>query len=109
MGKLYIPHRLTIALIGENGVETGEGKFPSRNKNYTLQDIVEMEDFPDPVKKIIKARMIRLNGKETRKYLVSFKNQTADKDEWLEEDAIPEGNLLLRRLRASMRAEEAHQ
>ncbi|MBW0481000.1 hypothetical protein O181_020715 [Austropuccinia psidii MF-1] len=59
---------------------TGEDKFPSRNKTYTPQDIVEVKDSPDPVKKIIKARNIRLNGKYQRQYLARFKNQTVDKD-----------------------------
>ncbi|MBW0475862.1 hypothetical protein O181_015577 [Austropuccinia psidii MF-1] len=44
--------------------QTGEDRFPSRNKNHTPQDIVEVEEFPGPVKKIIKARKIRLNGKD---------------------------------------------
>ncbi|MBW0481367.1 hypothetical protein O181_021082 [Austropuccinia psidii MF-1] len=39
--------------------QTTEYKFPSRNKTYTPQDIVEMEDSPGPVKKIIKASKIR--------------------------------------------------
>ncbi|MBW0545202.1 hypothetical protein O181_084917 [Austropuccinia psidii MF-1] len=40
---------------------------------------------------------------DQRQYLVKFKNQTADKDKWLAEDAIPDGNLHLRRFIASMR------
>ncbi|MBW0537813.1 hypothetical protein O181_077528 [Austropuccinia psidii MF-1] len=43
--------------------QTGEDKFPFSNKAHTPQDIVEVEDTPDPVSKIIKARKIRLNGK----------------------------------------------
>ncbi|MBW0554488.1 hypothetical protein O181_094203 [Austropuccinia psidii MF-1] len=74
-------------LIGENPVEvklTGElsrknpvfpvslvksyfqtevDKLPSRKKNPTPPEIVEVEDSPAPVKKIIKARKIRLNCK----------------------------------------------
>ncbi|MBW0577914.1 hypothetical protein O181_117629, partial [Austropuccinia psidii MF-1] len=49
------------------------------------------------------ARKIRLNGKDQRQYLVRFKNQTTDKAKWLAEDAIPDGNLHLRRFRASRR------
>ncbi|MBW0466787.1 hypothetical protein O181_006502 [Austropuccinia psidii MF-1] len=86
-----------------------EDKFPSRKKNQTPPEIVEVEDSPDPVKKIIKARKIRLNGKYQRQYLVRFKNQTADTDKWLEEDAIPDGNPNIRRLRASRRTEKSHQ
>ncbi|MBW0468407.1 hypothetical protein O181_008122 [Austropuccinia psidii MF-1] len=80
-----------------------EDKFPSRKKNPTPEELVEGEDTPGLVKKTIKARKIRLNGKDQRHYLVRFKNQTADKDKWLAEDAIPGGNLHLRRLRASRR------
>ncbi|MBW0542155.1 hypothetical protein O181_081870 [Austropuccinia psidii MF-1] len=96
-----------IKLIGKNAVEpyfqTEEDKFPSRKKNPTSPEIVEVEDSPGPVKKIIKARKMRLNGKDQRQYLVRFKNQTADTDKWLLEGAIPDGNLHLRRFRASMR------
>ncbi|MBW0581627.1 hypothetical protein O181_121342 [Austropuccinia psidii MF-1] len=89
--------------------QTGEGKFPSRKKNLTPPEIVEVEDSPGPVSKIIRARKIRLNGKDQRQYLVRFKNLTADKDKWLAKDAIPDGNLLLRSFRASRRTEQSHQ
>ncbi|MBW0540566.1 hypothetical protein O181_080281 [Austropuccinia psidii MF-1] len=85
-----------------------EGEFPSRRKNPTQPEIVEVEDSHGPVSKIIKARKIRLNGKDQRQYLVRFKNQTADKDKWLEEDSIQDGNLHLRRFRASRRTEQSH-
>ncbi|MBW0483852.1 hypothetical protein O181_023567 [Austropuccinia psidii MF-1] len=88
--------------------QTEDNKFPSRKKSPTPPEIVEVEDSPGPVKKIIKARKIRLNGKDQTQYLVRFKNQTADKDKWLEEDAIPDGNLYLRRFRASRRTEQFH-
>ncbi|MBW0557289.1 hypothetical protein O181_097004 [Austropuccinia psidii MF-1] len=83
--------------------QTEENRFPSRKKNPTPPEIVEVEDSPDPVRKIIKARKIRLNAKDQRQYLVRFKNQTADKDKWLEEEAIPDGKLHLRRFRESRR------
>ncbi|MBW0497238.1 hypothetical protein O181_036953 [Austropuccinia psidii MF-1] len=89
--------------------QEGEYKFPSRKKTTPPPDIVEVEDSPGPVKRIIKANKIRLNGKDQRLYLVRFKNQTADKDKWLAEDAIKGGNLHLRRFRASRRTEESHQ
>ncbi|MBW0490876.1 hypothetical protein O181_030591 [Austropuccinia psidii MF-1] len=90
-------------------VSGGEDRFPSRKKNPTPPEIVEVEDSPGPVKKIIKARKIRLNGKAQRQYLVRFKNQTAAKDKWLAEEAIPDGNLHLGRFRASRRTEQSHQ
>ncbi|MBW0569650.1 hypothetical protein O181_109365 [Austropuccinia psidii MF-1] len=89
--------------------QTEEDKFPSRKKNPTPPEIVEIEEFPGTVKKIIKARKIRLNGKDQRQYLVRFKNQTADKDKRLAEHSITDGNLHLRRLRASRRTEQSHQ
>ncbi|MBW0499706.1 hypothetical protein O181_039421 [Austropuccinia psidii MF-1] len=68
--------------------QTEEGKLCSRSKNPTPPEIVEVKDSPGPVSKIIKARKIRLNGKDQRQYLVRFKNQTANKEKWLEEDAM---------------------
>ncbi|MBW0586535.1 hypothetical protein O181_126250 [Austropuccinia psidii MF-1] len=89
--------------------KTEEGKFPFRKKNLTQPEIVEVEDSSGPVSKIIRARKIRLNGKDQRQYLVRFKNLTADKDKWLTDDAIPDGNIHLRRFRASRRTEQSHQ
>ncbi|MBW0509768.1 hypothetical protein O181_049483 [Austropuccinia psidii MF-1] len=83
--------------------QTEEAKFTSRRKNPTTPEIVEVEYSPGPVSKSIRARRIRLNGNDQRQYLVRFKNQTADKDKWLAEDAIPNGKLHLRRFRASGR------
>ncbi|MBW0471240.1 hypothetical protein O181_010955 [Austropuccinia psidii MF-1] len=73
--------------------QTEEDKFSSRKRNPTPPEIVEVEDSPGPMKKIIKAGKIKLDGRDQRQYLVRFKNQTADKDKWLAEDAIPDGNL----------------
>ncbi|MBW0492171.1 hypothetical protein O181_031886 [Austropuccinia psidii MF-1] len=92
-----------------NHIKREKAKFPSRKKNPTPPEIVEVEESPGPVKKIIKARKIRLNGKDQRQYLVRFKTQTADKDKWLAEEAIPNGNLNLRRFRASRSTEQSHQ
>ncbi|MBW0520763.1 hypothetical protein O181_060478 [Austropuccinia psidii MF-1] len=89
--------------------QTEEDQFPYRRKNPTPPEIVEVEDSPRPVIKIITARKIILNGKDQRQYLVRSKNQTADKDKWLAADAIPDGNLHLRRFRASGRTEQSHQ
>ncbi|MBW0510772.1 hypothetical protein O181_050487 [Austropuccinia psidii MF-1] len=54
--------------------QTEEDKFPFRKKNPTLPEIVEVEDSPGPVRKLIKARKISLNGKDQRQYFVRFKN-----------------------------------
>ncbi|MBW0525727.1 hypothetical protein O181_065442 [Austropuccinia psidii MF-1] len=89
--------------------QTEEDKFPSRKKNPTPPKIVEVEKSSGPLKRIIKARKIRLNGKDQRQYLVRFKNQTADKDKWLAEGAIQDGNLHLSRFRASRTTEQSYQ
>ncbi|MBW0556734.1 hypothetical protein O181_096449 [Austropuccinia psidii MF-1] len=88
--------------------QTEEDKFPSRKKNPTPADIVEVEDSPGPVSNIIKATKIRLIGKDQRQYLIRFKKQTADKDKWSAEDAIPDVNLHLKTFRASRRTEQSH-
>ncbi|MBW0492744.1 hypothetical protein O181_032459 [Austropuccinia psidii MF-1] len=88
-----------IQLIGKNSVK----------RNPTLPEIVEGEDSPGPVKKIIRARKIRLNGRDQRQYSVRLRNQTADKDKWLAEDDIADWNLHSRRFRASRRTEQSHQ
>ncbi|MBW0515990.1 hypothetical protein O181_055705 [Austropuccinia psidii MF-1] len=89
-------------------LHTEEDKFPSRKKNWTPPEIVEGEDSPGPVKRIIKARKIRLNCKDQRQYLARFKSHTGDKHKWLAEDAKPDGTLHLRRSRASRRTEKSH-
>ncbi|MBW0551339.1 hypothetical protein O181_091054 [Austropuccinia psidii MF-1] len=98
-----------IKLMGKNAVEVKlTEEFSGKHPVFPVK-IVEVEDSPAPVKKIIKARKIRLNGKDQRQCLVRFKKQTADKDKWLAEDAIPDENLHLRILRASRRTEQSHQ
>ncbi|MBW0484508.1 hypothetical protein O181_024223 [Austropuccinia psidii MF-1] len=118
IGKNAVEVRLTEELSRKHPVfpvslvkpyfQEGEDKFPSRKKTKSPPEVVEMEDSPGPMKKIIKARKIRLNGKHRRQYLVRFKNQTEDKEKWLAEDAIPDGNLHLRRFRSSRSAEKSH-
>ncbi|MBW0483567.1 hypothetical protein O181_023282 [Austropuccinia psidii MF-1] len=89
-----------INLIGRNAVEVKLTEEFSRKHpvfpSPTPPEIVGVEDSPVPVKQIINASQIRLNGKDQRQYLVRFNNQTADKDKCLAEDAIPDGNLHLR-------------
>ncbi|MBW0468169.1 hypothetical protein O181_007884 [Austropuccinia psidii MF-1] len=74
--------------------QTEEDKFPYTKKNLNPPEIVEVEDSPGPVKKIIKDRKIRLNGKGQRQYLVRFKNQTADKEKWSPEDPYQMGTFI---------------
>ncbi|MBW0481956.1 hypothetical protein O181_021671 [Austropuccinia psidii MF-1] len=59
--------------------QTEEGKLPSRKKNVTPPEKVEIQE------------------------------PKADKDKWLAEDAVPDGNLHSRRFRASRRTKQSHQ
>ncbi|MBW0545455.1 hypothetical protein O181_085170 [Austropuccinia psidii MF-1] len=102
-------HQLFPVRLVKPHFQTEEDKFPSRKKSPTPPDVVEVKDSPGLVIRIIKSRKIRLNGTDERQYFVRFKNQTADNDNWLAEDAIPDGNLHLRRSRASRRTEKSHQ
>ncbi|MBW0536532.1 hypothetical protein O181_076247 [Austropuccinia psidii MF-1] len=118
IGKYTVEVKLTEEFSRKNLVfpvslvkpylQTEEDKFPHRKKNPKPPEIMEVEGSPGPVKKIIKARKIRLDGKDQRQYLLRFKNQTADKNKWLAEVAIPDGNLHLRKFRASRRTEQSH-
>ncbi|MBW0536780.1 hypothetical protein O181_076495 [Austropuccinia psidii MF-1] len=119
LGKNAVEVRLTEKFLWKHTVfpvslvkpyfQKGEDKFPFRKKTTPPPEIVEVEDSPGPMRNIIKAKKIILNGKDQRQYLVIFKNQTAEKDKWLEEDAIPDGKLHLRGFRASRRTENSHQ
>ncbi|MBW0561674.1 hypothetical protein O181_101389 [Austropuccinia psidii MF-1] len=96
--------RFSQTILPNNG-----GQIPLQEEEpHTTRDSGS-GGFPGPVSKIIRARKIRLNWKVQRQYSVRFKNQTADKDKWLAEDAIPYGNLHLRIFRASRRTEQSHQ
>ncbi|MBW0470308.1 hypothetical protein O181_010023 [Austropuccinia psidii MF-1] len=88
-----------IRVIGKDAVEVRLTDEFSRKH----PEIVEVEDSPGPVKKT------RLNGKDNGKYLIIFKNQTADKDKWLVENALTDRDLHLRRFKASRRAEQYDQ
>ncbi|MBW0546757.1 hypothetical protein O181_086472 [Austropuccinia psidii MF-1] len=107
--EFYRKHLVFPVSLVKPYFQTEEDKFPSRKTNPTPPDIVEVEDSPGPVSKIIRARKIRPNGKDKRQYLVRFKNQTDGKDKWLAEDAIPDENLHLRRFRAPRRTEKSCQ
>ncbi|MBW0559230.1 hypothetical protein O181_098945 [Austropuccinia psidii MF-1] len=78
--EFFRKHPVFPMSLVEPYFQTEKDKFPCRKKNPTLPKIVEVEYSPGPLKKIIKARNIRLNGKYQRQYLVIFKSQTADKD-----------------------------
>ncbi|MBW0514460.1 hypothetical protein O181_054175 [Austropuccinia psidii MF-1] len=119
IGKNLVDVRLTEEFSRKNPVfavslvkpyfQRGEDKFPLTKKATTAPEIVEVEEYPCPLKMIIKARKNRLNFKDQRQYLVRSKNQTSDKDKLLAEDAIPDVNLHISRFRASRGTEKSCQ
>ncbi|MBW0515089.1 hypothetical protein O181_054804 [Austropuccinia psidii MF-1] len=73
--EFYRKHPVFPVSLVKSYFQTEEDKFPSRKKNPTPPEIAEVEDTPGPVKKIIRARKIRLNGRDQRQYLVRLKRQ----------------------------------
>ncbi|MBW0584382.1 hypothetical protein O181_124097 [Austropuccinia psidii MF-1] len=103
--NLKVPKKIRYSFVGPLTMIRLKG----RRKSHTPQDIVEVENSPGPVKKIMKAMKIILNQEDHRQYLVRFKNQTADKDKFFAEDAIPDVDLYLRQFRSSRKSEQSHQ
>ncbi|MBW0505361.1 hypothetical protein O181_045076 [Austropuccinia psidii MF-1] len=101
--------KMRNSFVGPFTISKPIGKNAVQERTSSPTEIVEVEYSPGPVKKIIKARKIRLNGEDQRQYLVRLKNQTAYKDKSLAKDAIPDGNLHMRRFRASSRGEQSDQ
>ncbi|MBW0461659.1 hypothetical protein O181_001374 [Austropuccinia psidii MF-1] len=110
MRDSYVVPFTIIKHIGKNAMEVRlTEEFSRKHPVFQEQDIVEVDDSPCPVKNVIKARKIILNGKDQRQSLVRFKSQTAGKNKWLAEDAIPHCKLHLKIFRALGRAEKSHQ
>ncbi|MBW0575082.1 hypothetical protein O181_114797 [Austropuccinia psidii MF-1] len=101
IGKNAVEVELTEEFLRKHPVFPEEEPHTSRNSGGG--------GFPRTSEENHQGRKIRLNGKDHRQYLFKLKNQTADKDKWLAEDAIPDGKLHLRRFRASRRTDQSHQ
>ncbi|KAI8449009.1 hypothetical protein BY996DRAFT_8412278 [Phakopsora pachyrhizi] len=118
---------IIIKLHGKNAVEvelTGEysrkhSTFPiSLIKPYQVKDNQKFptafpqkivippfdEDTPLVIKKVLKERITRVNGKDLREYLVQYHKQSSDKDKWLHESDISESATLLRKYRLEKRS-----
>ncbi|MBW0481086.1 hypothetical protein O181_020801 [Austropuccinia psidii MF-1] len=65
-----------------------DDKVPNSKKIVTHEKLVEEDHSPVPVKKIIKARKVRIIRKDNRQYLIRFKNEPAEKDKWVSEKYI---------------------
>ncbi|KAI8445704.1 hypothetical protein BY996DRAFT_6442944 [Phakopsora pachyrhizi] len=82
-----------------------ESQYPQEKTIPTLPVPIIAEPNTSALKvhKILKEKKERKNGKDIRLYLVRWKNQSADKDEWLPADNIPDGQIHLRNFRLSKR------
>ncbi|MBW0477359.1 hypothetical protein O181_017074 [Austropuccinia psidii MF-1] len=101
-------HPVFLVTLIKTYHQTGDDKFPFRTKSHTPQEIVEVEDPPGAVKKIMKARSIRLNGKYHTQYLVGFKNQKAGTYKLVADYAIPDFDLNMRIFRAFRRDKQSY-
>ncbi|MBW0495960.1 hypothetical protein O181_035675 [Austropuccinia psidii MF-1] len=61
---IFRKHQVFPVSLVKPYFQTEEDKFPSRKKNPTPPEILEVEDSSGPVKRIVKARKIRLNCKD---------------------------------------------
>ncbi|MBW0533096.1 hypothetical protein O181_072811 [Austropuccinia psidii MF-1] len=101
-----------IKLIGKNAVEVKLTEQFSRNHPVFPVSLVKPYFQTEEGKFSLKEEephTTRDSGSGGLPWTFRFKHQTADKDKWLAEDAIPDGNLHLRRFRASRRTEQSHQ
>ncbi|KAI7959400.1 hypothetical protein MJO28_003191 [Puccinia striiformis f. sp. tritici] len=99
--ELYRKHPVfPVSLIKPYTGRPEQPDVPS--KPVPIADIPQSEKFK--VHKILRDKKERVLGKDTRLYLVRYKNQSADKDEWLPESNIPDGAIHLRNYRATKRS-----
>ena len=88
-----------VSLVKSYKLRSDEEITPS--KNIPIEENSPNNQFK--VHKILKDKKERINGKDVRLYLVRYKNQSADKDEWLPENKIPDGAIHLRSYRVNKR------
>jgi hypothetical protein len=114
--KLHGPNAVEVILTGELErkhptfpislikpyIDPQKDKFPMRKDPITEVPPLE-NDEPKIIQKIIGNKIIKVNHKDTRMYLVRYKNKSAEQDEWLTEDKIPNSQTLLRSYRVDKR------
>ena len=77
------------------------GKFPNRQIKVVIPKVDD--NVLGEIKKIIKERVARVEGKTVREYLVRYRGKSAEDDQWLQEKEISNGDKLLRRYRVEKR------
>jgi hypothetical protein len=72
-------------------------KFPERNTPTNTPTPVEEDTSPGIIQKVLREKRVKKDGKETKLYLVRYKNKEADSDQWFPETEIKESQTLLRK------------
>lgn len=83
--------------------ENEDSKFKSRTKQTEKPIVFEPEEDKEILKIIGQKRIRDINNKDKVLYLVRYKKNNSDKDEWLPEELIPDSKKNLRNFRASKR------
>ncbi|KNE87000.1 hypothetical protein PSTG_19631, partial [Puccinia striiformis f. sp. tritici PST-78] len=55
------------------------------------------------IDKILREKRMRVDNKDVKMYLARYKNLSADHDEWLLEQEIPDSSTMLRKFRVEKR------
>jgi hypothetical protein len=91
-----------VSLI-KNYHPSDKEKFPERNTPTNTPTPVEEDTSPGIIHKVLREKRVKKDGKETKLYLVRYKNKEADSDQWLPESEMKESQTLLREFSISKR------
>ena len=79
-----------------------------RDNNQTQPEIPTIDiEGEKKFLKILKQKRIRDNNQDLLLYLVRYKNKSAEEDEWLPAEKIPNSKVVLRTYRANKRSPPA--
>ena len=79
-------------------------KFPIRQHIESTVPPMDENTHNKIIQKVLREKRTKVHNKDTRMYLVRYKNMSADHDEWLTEKDIPEASTILRKFRADKRS-----
>ncbi|KNE88410.1 hypothetical protein PSTG_18190 [Puccinia striiformis f. sp. tritici PST-78] len=78
-------------------------KFPLRQKKKAILPPTEKSPKNKVIDKILREKRMRVDNKDVKMYLARYKNLSADHDEWLLEQEIPDSSTMLRKFRVEKR------
>ena len=77
-------------------------KFPNRQVKVVIPAVDDQA--LGEIKRIVKERITKHDGKERREYLVRFRAKSAEDNQWLQATDIMNGEALLRKYRVEKRS-----